>query len=619
MALLLFLGFVFQMQAWLPPALSAPEDGAILTIPNPCFQWSEAIVPDVAAMGSYQIEIAADEDFMEMVDEDEIAATVCWYVPNRLFDYGETYHWRVFPVDAEGHRGPPSPAQRFSIIAEPPVHPVALGTDFAGLKSILAAAAAQAPAIVRFAQGTHVFDPGNDTSIIDLRDASDLVIEGAGTGADIVSTRKVSFLNANNCRRILYSNLTFDVAPLFYTAGLVVALDEANATIDIAIEPGHPALESDPDLANANVFFPMQGSPPKISTDADGVVFQYIWTSLGSGRYRLALANPGQISEIGIGDVAVIEPGRFGFCWAVRSEDIVYHKITAYSAGNDFVGKYADRLRLLGSGFSLKPGRYITCVAGAGNFHDCRLGPWMEGCVVENVSDDGPNANCTARGANRQIDSRTVDLFRMTNAVETPADPEKVFAPGDAVLVLDPATGDYVEHSVDGSSYETYDGRTCIRVRFTTEVAGIRFGNTNEDSLATRFINLDRNSAGYVQRFNTYRNVQRNPLLVSCKGGLIEHCTITGSGGRGLVASGPYLPQFWRVSNLVVRNVEMEDVGRLNGLARNSPVLFRKIGLGAMNEQGRAFHKNVLFENLRFTDCPTPHYDLTSTENVVVQ
>ena len=596
---------------------ATPPADIIFTLPNPYLQWEPTMTPDIRAMGSYLIEIASDMDFNTLVDQDEVPATISWYVPNMLFNYGQSYYWRITPIDAYGTSGTPTATRSFSIIAQPPVYNIPIGTSFTGMKSIIASAAANTPAIVRFAQGTHTFDPGTDSKLMDLVNVDDLIIEGAGTGADIIVTKGVGYLYTTNCHNVLFNNMTFDLDPLRYTAGIVLSKDTPNGNITMELMPNHPTLESDPVLAAKNGFYLLQDNPPRPSENATKTRFDCTWTNLAGNQYRLTLTEPARISEINVGDITVIED-RYGSgstpFWSTNSEDTVYYNIVAYAACSEgFSTRFSDRVRILKSGFTLKPGRYLACNGGGTNFHDNRLGPWMEECWIANVGDDGSNANTLTSGVQQIINSTTLDIDLMGLFSYISPNPEKAFMPGDLLLFLNPTTGNYIKRRVVSS---TVNPDNTFRVIIDGEVGTINPGNPRQDSSVTRVYNLNRLSPGYVQRFNTYQYVQRRPLVGGGMGGLFEGCTIIGCGYAPLNSEGPKKPYMKRHTDMVIRDLYIEDGWRVDNVAEvdKAAIHFDKSG----NQIGMDWHRNILFENITIVNGPATHYDITYTSNYII-
>src|SRR5215218_3078197 len=91
------------------PALQSPTHGAIMVHPTHplVLRWSS--VPRAA---KYIVSIATDPSLGTIVNPRiETSGTV--YAPRSTLLPPGTYYWGVTPVDAQGHRGAPSPVQSF--------------------------------------------------------------------------------------------------------------------------------------------------------------------------------------------------------------------------------------------------------------------------------------------------------------------------------------------------------------------------------------------------------------------------------------------------------------------------------------------------------------------------
>lgn len=96
----------------LAPALQAPAHGAVVSHPTAplVLRWSS-----VSYAAKYLVTIASDPMLGSAVGAQqniETAGTV--YAPRALLLPPGTYYWGVTPVDAQGHRGVPSPVQSFT-------------------------------------------------------------------------------------------------------------------------------------------------------------------------------------------------------------------------------------------------------------------------------------------------------------------------------------------------------------------------------------------------------------------------------------------------------------------------------------------------------------------------
>ncbi len=592
------------------PVLLAPADQSTIFLTNPHFQWTETMSFDPSAVGSYRIEIATDAAFTAIVDEDELACSIAWYVPQRLLTRGQTYYWRVTPVDATGAPDTTSATGEFTIATEPTVYYIQQNSSFETVSNTIQTASQNTPSIVRFAEGIHRLDPGTATVLFNLEGVSDLVVEGAGEGATLVSSQIVRSIKVTDCDRIMFKNLSFDLDPVSYLAGEVQAI--TSTYVDIEVVPDHPIFEEDAVIAACTSLMLLEPSFPRIKLNADTTI-GYTWQNIGSRQYRLTLDDSAQYTLFDIGDIIIVEdryPDKGG-PRAFNCRDLVYWNVKHYTCANEgFSAKYCDRLRMLaGTGFELKAGRYLACNGGGTNLKNTRTGPWMEGCRIEACGDDSSNFNLNTYGVEEEINSTTVDIWLLHPKDEYGANPERVFEAGDRIVFVDPLDGSKVERLVVSSTYNSSDN--TFRLVLDGDVGTIRVGKPNKDNTVTRVFNQGRHRY-VVARNNVFTNNQRNGHHISCNGGLVENERIVGAGKGGLFMDGPERLESTMAIDLVARNNIFVGNSRID----SSVATIRVKKMGA--PLGNAFHRNILFDSNVFSDCYGDDFEIEYADNVVI-
>ena len=77
------------------PSLVAPANGALLTGPSPLFDWNNSTVPSGVTFDHYQIQIAADSGFVNIVHDNNLAGVTNSQDSSAVLNLGQTYYWRV--------------------------------------------------------------------------------------------------------------------------------------------------------------------------------------------------------------------------------------------------------------------------------------------------------------------------------------------------------------------------------------------------------------------------------------------------------------------------------------------------------------------------------------------
>ena len=594
--------------------LHEPADGHETSLSIPHFRWEPMLEPKPEAMPSYVIQIATDKEFRRIVDEDRIAAVISWYVPDKELAPGE-YWWRVAGVSAAGERGPWSPLRALRISRPQRTFPVRKGTSLKGIHRVFREAAANTPAQVVFEAGEYRLDPRELRVFADLKDVSDLTIDGNGSA--IVLTSPGAFVHLTNCRRVMVKRFSFDYDPPVYTAGQIVAVDTKNGAIDADILPGH-SLPDEFERYNRD-------RKGMIVTDTEDfaikrgvqLVFPHAGFERVQGRrFRFRLENPKQALQLAPGDIYVLDPrwideGGGNTFFVAGGEDVVYFDLTVRGAANECLASfYADYHSILRLRLVRPEGRALSANNGGNNHHNARHGPWIEGCVFENTGDDICHVNGLVMGVMAQPARDRVQL-----ALNQPFDQF-----GGAFLDIRP--GDYLDF-FDRPKGSLIARRRVVSVRrdnrsldvtLDSPVEGLLVGRIapshTAQQAATQVFNASRGCNQFVFRRNTCRNGRRVGVLAKGWGGLVEDNTFTALGGGGV--------EFW--------NAPFEGLGAVDYVVTGNRILNcgrlsrQHAGIWAtIFKSGNArLHRNLLIARNEISGFAGPSILLRDCENVVL-
>ncbi len=287
------------------PVLLQPAEKVVLRMSTPHFEWQPCLDSKPEAMPAYDIQIASDQAFSQLVDEDRLAAVITRYVPDKELAPGD-YWWRVAGVDAQGARGPWSAARRFAVRQPERVVEIPKSATFDAIQGAFAEAAKQTPAMVKFAKGDYRLDPGGAAAFISFTNANDLIVDGGG--GNFTFSGFLKFVKLEHCRRVMVRNFTFDFDPLPYTAGCVVAVDAKTGTFEVELAPGHPLPDSNPQFERDKKGLIVDPNFPRMKQGAT-LIFEHAgWQKLADRRYRFTAASPRQLRELAPGDVYVLDP-----------------------------------------------------------------------------------------------------------------------------------------------------------------------------------------------------------------------------------------------------------------------------------------------------------------------
>ncbi len=604
------------------PALLHPGDEARLTLSVPHFSWQPVLAPKIEAMPSHAIQVARDAGFKKILDEDLIAATINWYVPDRELARG-TYWWRVAGVSAEGRSGKWSAPRSFTLRSPERVYTIKENASFAEIQKTFEQASGSTPAIVRFTKGEYRLNPGTNRNFIRLAGAKDLTLDG--NGATILMHRPVGWIDLENCRRVLIKNLTFQFEPPAYTAGRVVTVNTNAAFMEAEILSGH-ALPGDWPVYDRDRkgMLVTESEGFAIKRKAPLVVPHEGFAQLEGRRFRFKLANPRMATLFGVGDIYVLGPrwlSEGGGHGAVTKggEDVVFLGLTLRGAANECLGSfYSDRHAILNVRLERSPGASLSVNNGGNNHHNARTGPWIEGCLFENCGDDACHINGYLMSAKEQSATNRV-LIDLKQAYDQFGEKAQLDTrPGDRLIFLNGATGrvltearavssrvlgNALEVTLDRSVQGLKTGRIMPHKNFDYAVSG--------NPEVTEIYNASRMCNQFVFRHNVVRNSRRVGVLAKGMGGLIEHNTFDSLGGGGV--------EFWNApfeglgaEDYVVWHNRILNCGRLT---RHHAGIWATLFPGG----GDRLHRNLLISSNEITGFDGPAILLSDVESALVQ
>jgi hypothetical protein len=598
------------------PVLLQPAEKMVLWMSIPHFEWQPCLDSELEAMPAYDIQIASDQAFSQIVDQDRLAAVITRYVPDKELSPGD-YWWRVAGVDAQGARGPWSAARRFAVRQPERVVEIPKGATFDDIQGAFAEAAKQTPAMVKFAKGDYRLDPGGAAAFISFTNANDLIVDGGG--GNFTFSGFLKFVKLEHCRRVITRNFTFDFDPLPYTAGHVLAVDAKAGRFEVEIAPGHPLPESNPHFERDKKGMIVDPMFPRMKQGAT-LVFEHAgWQKLADRRYRFTAASPRQLRELAPGDVYVLDP-RIATGFDVDAcDEVVFYNLTAHAIANEgFNSHYGNRHSILHCGIRLKPGRFIAANNGGHNHHNARLGPWIEGCTWENTGDDICHVNGLVMGVEEKLapDRVRLPLRNPYDAIGWSVTLD--IQPGDVLQFFNRAEGRLVnERKVVGTATlaksldVTLDGDVGDIVTGRPGVKRADLKKVPADSAITQVFNVSRTCNQFVFRNNTVRNGRRIGVLAKGRGGLIENNTFEGLGGGAV--------EFWNAPfeglgavDYVVRDNRIRDCGQL---AREHAAIWTTLFKSGADR----LHRNLLITGNEITGFPGHAIWLRDVQNAVVR
>jgi hypothetical protein len=575
--------------------LLSPADGSATCMTHPHFRWAE-----VAEADRYEIQIARDDAFRVVVDNDSIP--VPRYVPLDPLA-ANAYWWRV-RADYGSSKGSWSIARMLTTatIANPTT---ILTTDsVATVQSKIASTLNANPATpvrILFEQGTHVLDLPDGVNLFVLADKKDVIIEGAGTGATLLFRNSNSgFSQFDRCENILLRNFTIDYKdadgnPLLHTAGIVVSVDTANATFVFDPLPKYRA-PSDPlikDATGRRWGCIMDWTVPgRLKTGARNH-FQFDESKtqdLGNGTCRLGL-------DIGYtADIGDFEPGdlfvksaswsNMRLLFASASKNITYANCTFHAGNsNPFIGHNNDSVHFLRVRSILADGRYTSNPCGAFVGLNYKTGMWVEECETEGIFDDSVNQGIQPTIIQEKIADDTVRIWNkyMAQTYLEAGQQLTLFNPPDGTM-----RGPFTVLSVTLKTTPYRHREVKLNQPIGTVYPGTNFYNSQI------YIHELSNPYAYV-RNNTFRNSRRYGALFKSHGGVIEGNIFSGLSDPAIHVSNETInfPEGFNVQDVRILNNNIIDCGYSQAASRGAIEIWGNGFDGSNKFPSASIHSNV--------------------------
>jgi hypothetical protein len=186
------------------------------------------------------------------------------------------------------------------------------------------------------------------------------------------------------------------------------------------------------------------------------------------------------------------------------------------------------------------------------HFSQHRIGPWVEGCTFEGMSDDGAN-----------LYAHPTHVVRVISEQEFDIGPTVDWRPGDLILGFEPTRGE-VLGKAQVVSASANQGTASTHLTLDRPIPGMKVSE-NADRNATYFMNLNLSSSNFVFRNNTFRNVRRFGILMQTHDGLVEDNTFEGvSSSSIIVRNSAGWPEGFATGNIVIRGNTIRD-GNFDG------------------------------------------------------
>ena len=495
------------------------------------------------------------------------------------------------------------------------------GNDVAGIRAAMKQATeAKVPTEVSFPKGRYYLDADIETDdyakilndALVLARAERVILNGNGSEI-IIRTPPTGFLALYSCKDVIVRDFVVDWDPPPFAQGFIRGVDSEAGTFDFEVEPGyvsmdHPLWRRPNRKGYDSIRWGMlkdPNIPGRMKRDVPNVYFCDEWEKLGERTFRMKLRRPGQIEYFEIGDRYIhLDRNGGGLIHCPNCQRVTFQRITNYaSPGLDYGGGGTKEIAVLDCKVLIKPGRWHTSNADGLHFPVARPGPWIEGCTLEGMADDG--ANFYSKGAFcKEIVSDTE--FVLT--VHAP------FEAGARVLVFDPKPGLKLGAAKVVSAQR--DG-LLQRVTLDNPIPGVRTGLKKTDP---QFFNVDC-AGGFVFRNNIFRNIRRFGILIDSRDGLIENNRFEATSSSGVVIhNDPDWPEGFATGNIIIRGNTFDtcNVERIYRADNSASISIKTNRLGWQPAPYRGI-ADILVEDNKFVNWRNQAVSIGCTENAIVR
>jgi hypothetical protein len=583
-------------------------------IPFPQLFWEadSRAFTDVGAPVEYDIQIARDASFRDVVDEDRVA--IARYVPDSPLPVG-SYFWRVRPVVSGEIPGPWSPVLGLEIVPADEIITVAFDPQSENHQPVIEKAISKAIELnqqglrveVRFEAGT--YRVGGTRNMFSIDGANQLIINGDGARIHLLQYN-MGAGRIMNSRDVLVRGFVIDYPEerTFLQARvleinrrenyMVVEVDEGSDTYsaEYAIRGLSHFSLLDPTIdgrlkTGAANFFPIAGPAEQVE----------------EGRFHIPI---GRTAGIQAGDRLVHFVRRSGqsLFYAGDSERLTYYRITNHSTGGGhYVGVSTSQVSIIHCHSDILGDRWFAGNADGVHLRNNRIGPWIEGFRINAVGDDGValysrpvRASQTWPDGQRNALIITREFFDLE--------------PGDQVSFFNPEEGRiFLETYVETVEPVGRDFRVTFKDDIPRELA---FGTSLQDD--DQIWNRSTSSGNFMIRNSSFTNVRRFGVVFRAKTGVVENNVFDGTSSSAvLFFNETQYPNGLYCSDIIIRNNTINDAAFDSQPLGVIVMEFRRRQTGHnAADQGP---RRILIENNQITNSAATTIELGSVRDIVLR
>lgn len=461
--------------------------------------------------------------------------------------------------------------------------------------------------------------PGERYFCLILDNCTNAVVDFQGSEI-IVQNPSRGFFRVDNSENVIVQNATVEYDPVPHTEGIIRAFDPQSSTIDLKIRDGFPA----PDLeyfqkAPARWGCQMDPDiPGRLKTGSQNHCFYSEVRRLKEGLFRVGLKNANSAfwESVEIGDRFCLLARNYGSFFQVRqSRQVTALNLTSYNTpAGHYVSVMTEAFNVIGCKSPIKPGFWKGGNADAVHCQSNRIGPWIEDCLFEGISDDSLVIYARPFSVVEQLAPTRLKISRLSDKNNAMPLYKGEVVVGDVLDFLNPETG-VVLASATVTSYD----KAAQVIELDHAVSGLSPGI---DKRKTQIWNRAMGS-GFVMKNNVLKNSRRYGVYLKASNGLIEGNHFEGLSSCAITLHNePHAPNGPFCHNVTIRNNVITECGFEGGFLQYPDIGALRVTARRLDyrdaETGTA-HGNLLIENNRFSNLKQRPISLSNVDGVVVR
>jgi parallel beta-helix repeat protein len=410
------------------------------------------------------------------------------------------------------------------------------------------------------------------------------------------------FFRVEQSANVVVKNGTVDYAPIPHTEGIIRAVNPQNSTIDLEIRPGFPAPDQEY-FNKAPSRWGCQMDPVVPGRLKNGAVNFHDYTTVERMegdlfRIGLKVSQKSYWSTFEIGDrFCLLARGGGSFFFANQSRQITAMNITSLNTpSGHYLAVMTEAYNILGCKSPIKPGFWKGGNADAVHCQSCRVGPWVEDCLFEGISDDSLVIYARPFSIVKQLAPDRLEISRLTHENKASSLIDGEVQIGDVLDFLNPETGIILATA----TVSAYDPAARL-IELDRAVTGITPGI---DKQKTQIWNRAMGN-GFVMKNNVLKNSRRYGIYLKASNGLIEGNTLEGLSSCAITLHNePRAPNGPFCHNILIRDNTINHCGFEEGFLKYEETgvvraAARRWDYG--DAQSGTAHSNIRIENNRFS------------------